>query len=129
MLSFVRASSLDIEVDESIKQRERKLLAFFHQSTKKTEPFIFNSTKMLIASLSLRCVFSMWKDISQLPDNQSPFLLRLSLIDEITITNEFSIVRSRNGLCAVYRLSDQSFVGFLNQMNLTSRIQKQVIAI
>lgn len=117
MLAFTRASSLEIDVDDSIKQRERNLLAFFHQSTTKPDPFLFNSSKLLIKCLSFRCVFSMWKDISQLPDNQSPFLLRLSMIDEIAITDEYSIVHSRNGLCAVYRLSDRSFVGFLNQLN------------
>lgn len=117
MLSFTRASSLEIDIDDSIKQRERNLLAFCHQSTIRPEPFYFNPTKILIAGLSFRCVFSMWKDIAKLPDNQSSFLLRLSMIDEITITNEFAIARSRNGLCAVYKLSDRSFVGFLNQLN------------
>ncbi|KAK8885950.1 hypothetical protein M9Y10_041409 [Tritrichomonas musculus] len=117
MIPSSRVSPLRVHVDNPAKQRERNLLAFFNQFIKKPEPFFFNSTKMLISSLSFRCVFSMWKDIGELPNNQSPFLLRLSLIDEITITSNCAIVRSRNGLCGVYKLLDRSFVGFINQMN------------
>lgn len=111
------SSNMIIEIDEAIKERHRDVLAYLHQSISNVDSFYFNPMPMLISNLELKFTSSLWKNISDLSGNQSSFLLHYSTIDEITMVRNYAIIRSRNGLCAVYKLIDRSFICYLNQMD------------
>ena len=114
MLFFNKASELSKEKYNDLIKRGKEMLADAHNATTK-ELFFYNPKHLLISHLTKSYETTMWKNISKLPNNQQPSVLKSSKIDEIVILPQNTIFKSRNGLCALYD-SKYKFICYLNSL-------------
>lgn len=78
------------------------------------EEYISLTSPSLLLPIKFSGMASLWAEIARLPGGQSASLLRRNKVEEIVFAGPYTIVRTYNGLGAVYLITTHSLVCYLN---------------